>query len=96
MAFLNMEIHLRIYDSYSLKDKRSTVKSIINRLNQRYNVSIAEVGEQDMLNVAHMGIAIASSSARICQQVFDQIAADVENQYEVEIFEMIEYQTGRV
>ena len=62
MFFINRVLSFKIYDSYSLKDKRSTVKSLIKRIHNRYNVSIAEVGEQDMLNVSKIGIAITSSA----------------------------------
>ena len=41
------EINLMIYESHSLKDKRQIIKSIIGRLQSRFNVSIAEVDYND-------------------------------------------------
>ncbi len=38
-------VKLKIYEANSLKDKRHVVKSIIGRLQSRFNVSIAEIGE---------------------------------------------------
>ena len=91
MFFINSVLSFKIYDSYSLKDKRSTVKSLIKRIHNRYNVSIAEVGEQDMLNVSKIGIAITSSSQLIAQQTLDAIIEEIEAHYEIEIFDIQEY-----
>ena len=88
MFFINRVLSFKIYDSYSLKDKRSTVKSLIKRIHNRYNVSIAEVGEQDMLNVSKIGIAITSSSQLIAQQTLDAVIEEIEARYEIEIFDI--------
>lgn len=91
MFFINRVFSFKIYDSYSLKDKRSTVKSLIKRIHNRYNVSIAEVGEQDMLNVSKIGIAITSSSQLIAQQTLDAVIEEIEARYEIEIFDIQEH-----
>ena len=91
MFFINSVLSFKIYDSYSLKDKRSTVKSLIKRIHNRYNVSIAEVGEQDMLNVSKIGIAITSSSQLIAQQTLDAVIEEIEARYEIEIFDIQEH-----
>ena len=88
MAFLNVEVSFEIFDAYSLKDKRSTVKSIINRVHNRYNVSVAEVGEQDMLNTSKVGIAVANASKQVAQQMLDTIIKEIEEQYEIEIYDL--------
>lgn len=91
MFFINRVLSFKIYDSYSLKDKRNTVKSLIKRIHNRYNVSIAEVGEQDMLNVSKIGIAITSSSQLIAQQTLDAVIEEIEARYEIEIFDIQEH-----
>lgn len=91
MFFINRVLSFKIYDSYSLKDKRSTVKSLIKRIHNRYNVSIAEVGEQDMLNISKIGIAITSSSQLIAQQTLDAVIEEIEARYEIEIFDIQEH-----
>lgn len=85
---LAVELSMRLFDSYSLKDKRSVVKSIIAKMHQRYNISIAEVADQDMLNQAVIGIAIVNSSMVLCQQVLDKVVEEIESNYEVEIFQI--------
>lgn len=88
MAFVNAEVSFTIFDSYSLKDKRSTVKSLVERLSKRYNVSMAEVGNQDMLNVSTVGIACVNSSRQLARQIVEKVLAEMEEQYEIEIFDI--------
>jgi len=88
MKVLAVELSMRLFDSYSLKDKRSVVKSIVAKMHQRYNVSIAEVADHDILNQAVIGIAIVNSSMVLCQQILDKVVEEIEANYEVEIFEI--------
>ena len=45
IGVLTLELHLP--DSHSLKDKRSVVKGLKDRLRHRFNVSVAEIGGHD-------------------------------------------------
>jgi uncharacterized protein YlxP (DUF503 family) len=90
MKVLAVELYLRLFDSYSLKDKRSVVKSILDKMHQRYNVSIAEVAEQDMLNQAVIGLAVVNSSSLLCRQIVDKIIEEIEANYPVEIYQINE------
>ena len=90
MNVLAMELSMRLFDSNSLKDKRNVVKSLLAKMHQRYNVSIAEVAEQDMLNQAVIGLAVVNSSRVLCQQIVDKIIAEIEANYAVEIYRIEE------
>ncbi len=50
-------LHLFIPSSRSLKDKRSVVKSLLTRLHDHYNLSCAELADQDKWQVAVIGCA---------------------------------------
>lgn len=86
------EIQIRIFDSFSLKDKRSVVKSILKKTHNRFNVSISEVADSEMLNKATLGIAIVSNSNTLNQQIFDNIIRFIEENYEVEIISIDNYE----
>lgn len=88
MAFVTVEINMRLFDSFSLKDKRSIVKSILKKMHNRYNASLAEVGFQDMINQSQLAVAVASQSRIIAQQTVEMIIRDIENHYEVEIYDL--------
>jgi uncharacterized protein YlxP (DUF503 family) len=49
---------------HSLKEKRGVLKSLLARLQNRFNVSAAEVGENDNWGTAVIGITCASTSVR--------------------------------
>ena len=50
-------VKLKIYESNSLKDKRHVVKSIIGRIQSRFNVSIAEIDENDNWQISIIGFS---------------------------------------
>jgi uncharacterized protein YlxP (DUF503 family) len=54
-------IELHIPGNGSLKGKRRVVKSIIARVHNEFNVSIAEVGNQDLWQSATLGVACVST-----------------------------------
>ena len=50
-------IELHVHGSQSLKEKRGVVRSVVARLRNRFNVSVAEIGGQDTWQRAVLGIA---------------------------------------
>jgi uncharacterized protein YlxP (DUF503 family) len=73
-----MELHLG--DANSLKDKRRIIKSLIARIKNRYNVSVAEVGEHDLWQSTIIGISFVSSEQAYVHQIFASIVKFVEAQ----------------
>ncbi|GKX28927.1 hypothetical protein SH1V18_14070 [Vallitalea longa] len=84
-------ITLLLFDSYSLKDKRSIIKSIIHKTHNKFNVSIAEVKEHDVLNKAILGLSIVSNNSNKNEHIFNNIVDFVEKNYPVEIIEICDY-----
>ena len=64
----------------SLKDKRRVVLRFRDRVRSRFEVSIAEVGAQDMLQRAVFGVCVVSSDAAVCDSVLEQVARSAETQ----------------
>ena len=58
-----LTVELAIFDAQSLKDKRRVISSLKQRLRNRFNVSVAEVGYADTPKRCRLGIAMVSSSA---------------------------------
>jgi uncharacterized protein YlxP (DUF503 family) len=71
-------VELHVHGSQSLKAKRGVVRSITQRLRNRFNVSVAEVGGQDTWQIAVLGLAVAANEApaarRRLEQAIDFIA----------------------
>lgn len=58
----------------SLKDKRRVVQKFRDRVRSRFDVSIAEVAEQDKLQRAVFGVSVVSGDAAVCDSVLEQVA----------------------
>ena len=54
-------IYLSIPANHSLKGKRQVLKSLMARVHKDFNVSIAEVEQQDAWQVATLGVACVSA-----------------------------------
>jgi uncharacterized protein len=64
----------------SLKEKRSVVRRFRDRVRSRFDVSIAEVGAQDLLQRAVFGVSVVSGDAKVCDSVLAQVANAAEVQ----------------
>jgi hypothetical protein len=62
----------------SLKDKRRVVLKFRDRIRARFEVSIAEVGAQDLHQRAIFGVAVVSGDAAVCDSVLEQVARAAE------------------
>ncbi len=82
-----MQIEIRIEDSFTLKDKRRVLKSLIERTKRNFNVSIAEVDNNEIVNFATLGLSAVSNSTRFIDEVFDKILGYLENNFNIEIIE---------
>jgi len=61
------ELHLA--GSQSLKDKRAVLKSLKDRLHQRFNVSVAETAHQDLWQRAELAASVVSTDRRHAESV---------------------------
>lgn len=75
----SLSIELFLPHSHSLKEKRSVVKSVLNRLRNEFNISIAEVGQQDRWQIAQIGVVCVSSDGSYAE---GQLNAVIEWIYE--------------
>ena len=66
-------ITFRLHDCRSLKGKRKIVKSIINQLRNNFNVSVAEVGSNDVYQRAVIGFALVGNNRMVINSKIDKI-----------------------
>ncbi len=59
-----LKVSLQIPMAQSLKDKRQVVRSLKDRLFARFNVSVAEVGDQELHQRAIIGIAFVALESK--------------------------------
>ena len=80
-------IELHIFESYSLKDKRQVIRSLIERLKSRYNISIAEIDDLDSWQTALIGFACVSNKTKHVQSVINNVIHFIDNDGRLEIME---------
>ncbi len=81
-------IKLHLSDSQSLKDKRRVVKSITSRLRSQYNISVAEVDDQDLWQLVTLGIACVSNHNQHVEEILSKVMNFIVNNYpELEIID---------
>ncbi len=74
-------IELRLPENDSLKGKRQVVKSIIARLQNKYNVSVAEIDNQALWQIATLGIACVSNHRRHADETLSSVVRFVVQNY---------------
>lgn len=80
------ELELIVYDAISLKDKRQVIKSIIGKIQSRYNVSIAEIGNNDKWQRTIIGFACVTNDTKHANSIISNILKFIERDSRVEIF----------
>jgi uncharacterized protein YlxP (DUF503 family) len=83
VAVVRVELHVPM--AGSLKAKRSVVKSLVARLRQDLNCSVAEVGYQDLWQRAVLGVAVVSGTASGARKVAQQVEKVVYREPRVEV-----------
>ncbi len=71
-------VDLHIGWAQSLKDKRQPLQSIINRLRNKFNVSIAEVDAQDLWQSGVLGISTVSNSEARVRETLEHAVSHIE------------------
>ncbi len=74
-----MTAQLHLPGVSSLKEKRHIIKSVIGRLQSRFNVSISEVEHQDSHTSAVLGMAVVSNERAFINQQLDAILSFLRN-----------------
>ena len=76
----SFELHLPA--SRSLKDKRRVVKSLVDKIHQRFRVSVAETDFHDLLQRAEISMAAVTNREGEMENLMEEIRSLVENQPE--------------
>ena len=66
-------VTLRIEGCRSLKEKRRIVKAVVHRLQDKFNVSVAEVGANDIYQRAEIGVAAVGNNRELINSKMDKL-----------------------
>ena len=85
MRVIVVKVSLRADWSHSLKEKRMIVKSIISKLQNKFNISVCEIENQDIHNLITIGIAGIALDSKVCDSTIDNIINYIEDITDAEI-----------
>ena len=83
-----IRIDVRLFDINSLKQKRSQVSRLLNRLRSRFPLSVAEVGHLDLLQRSILGATMVAGKEAIVQSVFKNLEDELYSSGIVEIIDL--------
>jgi len=86
---LSGSVECIIYDAQSLKEKRSVLKKIIARIQNRYNIAIAEVDQQNVWQRTKLVLVTVGSSRTVAEQELQKGLALIDSFPEIERTETV-------
>jgi uncharacterized protein YlxP (DUF503 family) len=85
VGLANIDIH--IPESGSLKSKRHFLKGIKDRLRNKFNISIAEVGHNDLWQRTTIGVSVVANDKKFANRVLSQVVEHINRENEVQILD---------
>ncbi len=88
MIIASAEVKLYAPEVHSLKEKRMIVKSVIAKVQNKYHVSIAEIGENDLHQTIVLGIACVAGNTSQGNSILDHVLNEIDLTADAEITEI--------
>jgi uncharacterized protein YlxP (DUF503 family) len=85
MFVLAMAADLRMLGCSSLKDKRATLRPLVDGIRHRHQVSVAETDHHDLWQRAELGIAVVSNEATHAEESMDKIERFIWSRPDIEV-----------
>lgn len=76
--------------TFSLKEKRGEVRRVTKRIQNRFNVAIAEIEDLDDMRVATLGLVVISNSSTHADQMLENIIAAIQDLLDISVLGDIE------
>ncbi|QPJ66386.1 MAG: DUF503 domain-containing protein [Candidatus Nitrohelix vancouverensis] len=76
-----------LHGNRSLKEKRRVTRAIKDRLKNKFNVSVSEIGDQDVWQNLHLGIVSVGSDAAYLEGMMRQLISAIEHMHLAEIID---------
>ncbi len=74
-----------LHGNRSLKEKRRVIRAIKDRLKNKFNISIAEIGDQDVWQNLHLGIVAVGSDKKYLDGLMNQVVSAIDNMHLAEM-----------
>lgn len=88
MKLAVLEVTLRTAWVHSLKEKRMIVRSLMDKLRNQFNVSVAEIDSQDTHQLLTIGIVSIAHNTAQADSILDNILNYIEKNTDAELIEI--------
>lgn len=88
MHLVGIEVQLYIYEVNSLKEKRSIIRSILDKIHHLYFAAGAEVGDNDQLDSATLGFAAVSNDGVQAERILRKVIDLIDQRFDCEIMKI--------
>ncbi len=78
-------VELAIGEGSSLKDKRRIIKSMLESIRARFNISASEVGRLDSHRASELAFTVVTNDRRFANSVLDNVLRVVESDPRIDI-----------
>jgi uncharacterized protein YlxP (DUF503 family) len=82
-----LRVYFQVLSARSLKEKRQVLRSAKDRLQSRFNISVAEIGSQDLWNAGELGVAMVGTDHRYVNGAMEKVLAFLEANPAIRIIE---------
>ncbi len=76
-----------VHESNSLKAKRQVLKKLVDKIRNRFNVSVAEVGSNDLWQKGEIAISTVGTDGAVINSLLDKVLNFVEDLGIVEVID---------
>ncbi|MBI4550618.1 MAG: DUF503 domain-containing protein [Candidatus Omnitrophica bacterium] len=83
----SLQIKLRISEANSLKSKRFVIRSLQTRIRSKFNVSVSEIGDQDLWQSSLVGICMVAGERAYVNEVLDKVLDLVRSETRAELID---------
>lgn len=78
------EVECMLYNTHSLKDKRSVLKKVMSKLRKDFNIAITELDFHDLWQRTKLGIVTISTSYTHAEQIIQEVFRVIDDYSEME------------
>ena len=83
-----LRLDMRLHGCQNLKQKRGVVQKVLSRCRNRFPVSAAEIGHQDLWQRAEFGFAVLNTSEQVIAPILERLEEEVASSGDVEIIDV--------
>ena len=82
-----LKIVLFISEANSLKAKRQVLKKVIDKVKNKFSLSVSEVGSQDLWQKAEVAVSVVSGDEVLVSNLLESVCRYIEDLYVAEVVE---------